>query len=95
MCSHTSLIRLSHHITSHHITSLQPQLRGVILVTDFEDQLDLYDSKDEEEDYSGSLLRRSSTSSFATVTTMAMAKRSTDTEEVEVRRDMLLYLYIL
>ena len=37
------LIRLP----SHH-TSLQPQLRGVILATDFEDQLDLYDSKDED-----------------------------------------------
>ena len=48
---HTSLIDLTHHITS----SLQPQLRGVILVTDFEDQLDLYeyDSEDEDEDFSG------------------------------------------
>jgi hypothetical protein len=42
-CAHTPLIRLP----SHH-TSLQPQLRGVILATDFEDQLDLYDSKDED-----------------------------------------------
>ena len=37
------LIRLP----SHH-TSLQPQLRGVILATDFEDQLALYDPKDED-----------------------------------------------
>eukprot|EP00984_Skeletonema_dohrnii_P028682 scaffold18737_cov117-Skeletonema_dohrnii-CCMP3373.AAC.2 len=28
--------------------SAEPQLRGVILATDFEDQLDLYDSKDED-----------------------------------------------